>query len=133
MSWTHKKIEEAHDYWCQWIRQRLERVVHHVPTPSIIITNDAYKWAGVYLHKSHTCKYSLPYAIVAGDKYDETIAHEVCHAFQFKLQPNSIKHGDLFFFLFHNVCEMSRNQFHEYDVKKAKKVAALLKLREAMV
>lgn len=74
----------------------------------------------------------MPYAILEKDKYDETIAHEVCHAFQFRLDRSSHKHGELFRFLFNTVCGFKRDRYHDYNVYKAKEIARILKLQEKL-
>ena len=130
------QIYSRHLYWHQYLQSFASQWNIVVPVPEASYDPRWHKWAGIYYPRSHRIRYVLPYVItetLAG--YDETIAHEMCHAFQDRIIPmpelasGSVikcmcteKHGEFFHFLLKNVCGFARGKHHRYDIRKAKKV-----------
>jgi hypothetical protein len=95
------------------------------------------RWAG--RANGHWCKYSVPHALVAREKYDSTIAHEVCHSFAHRLVGFNAKHGALWHYLFQTVCGFTNEPMY-WDkgsveikhVKLAKKLREIDKIKEQL-
>jgi len=52
-------------------------------------------------------------------RYDETIAHEVCHAYQRALYPKSTWHGEFFLYLLQEVCGFTDAKTTHSDYRPA--------------
>jgi hypothetical protein len=133
MTMNPKWIRERHEHWCNVLAAFADEHGHATTRPKCEVVLNAAKWAGRYRTKNNTCYYSLPYAMVEGAHYDETIAHECCHSYQrfFAVDHNGKTkwHGDFFLFLLRYVCGFKKAGFyHTTSVAKVKKVAKLLKL-----
>jgi hypothetical protein len=124
-------LQERHDFWCahmeSYARRTLAATAYIPPRPYLSYTFIMKKRAlGTYNSMSHTCHYCLAYLVAVGrERYDETIAHEVVHAYQRCLNPG-VKprwHGELFYFLLRQVCG-KRDATHRFSLTKAEKKKA---------
>lgn len=129
-------VKERHEYWWDYL---LERV--WVPetfgrdAPKIEFSTKLGRVAG----KAGTsrCEYNLNYALQEGDKYDETICHEICHVFAKRLLPHS-SHDSLWYYLYNVVCDSNRSQYNSYSsivrkddrTEEMKAVKELLRLQK---
>lgn len=127
-------INQRHEYWCTvvelFIRDNFPEV--KLTRPSVLISDIAKKvnCAGYYHQQKHKCQYFIAYRLVVKDKYDETIAHEVCHAYQNVLCPGSKWHGEMWNFLLKKVCGFYKSQNgHSHPVKLVKKMNEYIALR----
>lgn len=95
--------------------------------PTIALETRASKVAGRYFPMKNCCAYNIPYALLVGDDYDITIAHEVAHAYQDVIAAGkTAHHGEMFFFVLNVVMGVDAGKFHNYSSKTAKKIAKLL-------
>lgn len=124
------RLQERHLYWHSHLSLFASQFgLNDVIVPICTCDPRWHKWAGVYYQKAEKIKYSLPYLLTEGpDRYDETIAHEMCHHFQTKLYGmKTEKHGEMFHFLLRNVCGFIKSsRYHHYDIRKAKQVEELV-------
>lgn len=127
-------VTERHNYWYGYLRNWcLHAGINPPLSPRCETVIDGYKKAGWYSQgpgSLRSCTYDLAYVIVAGERYDETIAHEMCHAFQRTVANGKThKHGEIFFFLLNVVCKIPRGKFHNYDCNKAKAIAKIMNMQ----
>src|SRR6187399_464816 len=128
-----KQIRDRHIYWCERVRKwLLSQNIQTCAMPACDLSWLGGRAAGKYFTSNHTCRYYLPYAMVLGiDSYDETIAHEVVHAYQRCLLPSPFKmkyHGESFFIMMKLACGyLKHSHFHQYPVKQVRAVAKALK------
>lgn len=119
-------IEERHGYWSERLREWTARVglVNPGGMPELAAIHvKARAAAGWYYPAKHDVHYVLPYAM-SQPSYDQTIAHEVCHAYQRAFLEKSESHGEVFEILFRLGCGISTHQrecskFHAYSVQQA--------------
>lgn len=106
-----KWIRERHFYWCLRIEE-YGRTAHGEPfqcvlnaiRPTLELDGNVRAWAGEFHRRERVCKYAVLYAFKIGDEFDETIAHEVCHAYQRSFLKDCKSHGELFYYLLRVVC-----------------------------
>jgi hypothetical protein len=120
---------QRHTYWYRRIRDWCHDAgVTGLPDePGIEFRLEAFNWCGRYSRRFKRCIYPLPYVIMLGESYDDTIAHEMVHHFQWAVMPKSAKHGETFHMLMKYACGFDGKQtYHAYDVKKAKQISSML-------
>jgi len=129
-------IEFRHWHWCavleKFTREHAPKVKTRRPDCSIVCRRS--RASGRY-RPFDGCRYYLQYAMIEGDEYDETIAHEVAHHYQdyFKvLDDGSLRHcephGELFFFLLRYVCGFpAARRFHTVTRKRANTICEMLR------
>jgi hypothetical protein len=132
-SMTYDKVCERHAFWCGELEQFAQILHTDTKRPSLVIDAGKGGRAGYYSAKHHRCHYAASYIVQVGEKYDEVIAHECCHAYQKALMPHSKWHGEFFFFLLQVVCGFKHaKRCHNYNVKQAKAAQKLLKMAEKL-
>ncbi len=103
--------EDRHNFWCEHMEKYIDALPGHAPyhyaRPVPEFKNTAARWAGQYQTKRNRCKYALPYIFMLKNEYDETIAHEVCHAYQKIVYPDSAWHGEMFHYMLRVICGFS--------------------------
>lgn len=104
-----KQTVDRRDFWYEFLRGKVEGLGLTTPTkPPIAIVNYPLRsrfFAGKYYH-SHRIELNLAtFFIDLGKHVDSTVAHEMCHAFQFHLEKDSPSHGELFTLLA-KVCQI---------------------------
>ena len=127
-------IRERHEYWWNFLLEKI-----YVPAaydrsmPRIKLTTRKSSTAG----RACTlwCEYNLTYALQEGDKYDETICHEVCHTFANRLYRNE-GHGTFWRYAFNVICDSGRGQYHHYqrpvETPELVAIKELLKLQKKL-
>jgi hypothetical protein len=102
--------------------------VHWVPPSCRILTKGGNR-SGVYQGGSiNRCTYFLPYLLIEGAKYEETVAHEVCHSLTRRVMPQAKSHGDLFFYFLRVVCGYKNAiRCHHSDPRRARRIGRQLK------
>lgn len=96
--------------------------------PRIEIVDSVYTHCGQYSPIQNLCIYSNPFCIYAGEDYAETVAHEVCHAFQLVIKPACSAHGKTFLWLLRDVCGFpNAGAYHSYPVAEVERLAQALK------
>lgn len=127
---------ELHRKYCRKLASFARNWGHgslDIGQPDIEFKVSGTKVGGKYSSAKHCCIYMLDYMAVVDDEYEETIAHEVCHAYQQMILPSSKWHGDFFLFLLRNVCGFKEAGIrHTHPVGKIKVVAEYLKLQQKM-
>jgi hypothetical protein len=119
-------IEDRHIVWSERIKAWVQKIFEtDWPIPTIgAVHAKARSAAGWYVGgEVHTCSYVLPYAMSQKD-YDQTIAHEVCHAFQCAVLETAVGHDEIFEMLFRKAAGISKSErqcaaFNAYDVQQA--------------
>lgn len=120
-------IKTRHQFWSSRIQDwaQLAAPTGHFPWPSCKFWLQPARWAGKYLIVRRTCVYHVAYAMMYD--YDDTIAHEVVHHYQYLLDPKSEHHGSLFRVMMKHAAGFDGPQtFHSYDVATVKKVSRLI-------
>lgn len=107
-------IAQRHSHWWRYLidSQRFLPNEFNRSTPVIRYVAKPARAAG-WATASY-CEYNIAYWLQEGDKYDETICHEVCHSFTMRLLPRTANHGDLWRYLYNAVCGFKRNRYHNY-------------------
>lgn len=88
-----RRVCELHEVYCDrvsaWVRRATNLVADYSHPRVCITARPQMRWAGLYSPSDHTCHYVLPLAMLnlgrapgAQHDYEETIAHEVVHAYQ---------------------------------------------------
>jgi len=127
--WAAKR----HRHWCHRLQTIGEVLEMEFTPPKCEFSTRTSKSAGVYFPKERKCRYYLAYIILAGKKYDETIAHEIAHSFVYQTKIRAACHGDLFRFVVHRMCGFGNHKCtHDLSTHKAKKLSKLLRLMEKM-
>lgn len=128
-------LEDRHSFWHWHLDQWAKEFNIEVQCPSYEYELNATNRAGSYHRKRHHIVYVLPYIVTEGmDAYDKTVAHEMVHAFQYRVMPNCATHGDFFLHVLRNVCKYPGAQAtHCYNVSKARKVSKYLKLADKIL
>lgn len=127
-------VIERHSHWCEVIEDELGHLFEW-QSPLVIFTDRPHRAAAHYHLRTRTarnaCEYNTIYAVLVGEAYDETIAHEVCHAAAKQMSPSSSWHGELFLWLMRGVCGFAGHTGrHDYPVDVQKKLAQLKRLKE---
>lgn len=124
-----RQIRMRHDYWCfrvdAWLLK--QGLTPRLP-PSCEMSWLGGRACGKYYSRQHKCKYYLPYAMMLGiDEYDDTIAHEVVHAYQRCLMPRCKFHGESFYILMRLACGYDlKTHTHSYSVRTARHIEKML-------
>lgn len=130
-----RMIGELHGKYCE----RLEEWIRHATgelraftAPKALVTTRPQQWAGLYERRTHTCHYTLPYAMLhLGDQpgtlidFEHTIAHEVVHAYQgaFARRP-MVDHGAGFYSLMRHAARYPINAHtHTYSLTACRRVS----------
>lgn len=129
------RIQKWHELHCD----RLEAAAAALgapaaPRPKCVVVDGLLRRSrrsGEYSPREKACYYSLAFALAAGPRYEETVAHEVVHHYQEWILPGSAWHGELFSALA-KATGLKVTRCHDYDVRKARLVAQLLKTRRAL-
>ncbi len=129
-------VLERHDHWWRYL---LDRVGGCLLGSRDKPTVDFYSRAGSTAGRGskNRCRYNLAFvATISRKEFDWVVCHECCHAFAKRLMPDSSSHGELWLWLYRDVCESQRNKYHNYDVGVASKAAPglrkLLRLAKKM-
>ena len=120
---------ERHMHWCEVLEQFLLRQGLQPPKkPAAELRCMRAKAAGKYFRRAHACVYYAGFLCAAGLKYDITIAHECCHAYQRYLGVKRMAwHGEMFYFLLRVVCGFrDADRFHDINPALANNVADAL-------
>lgn len=131
---TEEYVRARHDHWCRHLDgfcRSLGVGTGEWPTavfPRIVRGRRLRRWGGWYYQS--VCYYPIGMAVVGGDAYDATVAHEVCHHYQRKVMPQSASHGETWQMLYRVVCGFKESRAHRYDVSKAARVAELIAAQE---
>jgi hypothetical protein len=128
-----QKVYEYHCMYSQRVSDWMYRAgVKDVPRPPICkITITAPKWAGIYMPKVRECHYPIVYVMMHSEResFEETIAHEVVHAYQNAFSGFGGGHGPDFFALMRHAAQYpATSAKHTYDLGEAKRLSE--KLRE---
>lgn len=125
---ARRLIEENHHYFYDVLRQAAKIYGKKFPgVPEIQISDAVYNACGQYNPATNVCKYSLPYAVYAGESYREIVAHEVTHAFTGYFENSSPMHGKTFLYLLRDVCGFkSADAFHRYSPRIVREVSETL-------
>jgi predicted SprT family Zn-dependent metalloprotease len=89
----YETIAEIHNTHRQYYSELNAHIRFDQPTYTI--TPCSNRFAGRYFHKLHVCQYSLPYALVEGDRYRAIVAHEMAHAWVSSINRNAASHGEM--------------------------------------
>lgn len=126
-------VNERHAYWHarvkDWCRARTFALAAATPCPRVEIPLEVTRkiaWANV---RDNSCHYPLPYVAYFGDAFDETIGHEVCHCFQYRVMPGCESHGDIWRMLMIQACGLKPERCgHVPDKKVVQQIGSLLVL-----
>jgi hypothetical protein len=102
------------------------------PTPAFYVSLKERQSpaAGYYRSKEHGCYYPIEFVLVAGERFEGTVAHECVHAYQDKLYKGCRAHGEFFLYLLQEICGFrDRGVGHDYSLSAAKQKRDWLKLR----
>jgi hypothetical protein len=124
-------IHEQHQKYYELLRERLLAFGNNVAIelPSIAIVDSAFRTCGQYRRTENLCTYSLPYCVFDGTGYYTTIAHEVCHAFQYTINSVAAAHGNEFKWLIRECGLPNPEQeiYHSYPIGIVLQVSEELK------
>lgn len=125
---ARKLIEENHQYYFEILRNAAKSYGKRFPKlPEIEISDAVYNACGQYNPATNVCKYSLPYAVYAGEHYKEIVAHEVSHAFTDYFENSPPAHGKTFLFLLRDICGFkTATAFHSYPPRIVREVSETL-------
>ena len=121
-------VKERHAYWWNfllervWVPEDFNREI-----PEVRLTTRLSRTAG--RANCVWAEYNLNFVLQEGDKYDETICHEVCHCFANRLV-RWTKHGSLWAYIYNEVCAATRGRYHSYS--KPVKTEAVEAIKEMM-
>ena len=123
-TYVHERVEHWSSHLSDWCSTAVgvEATAPNLSMPSVV----RGRWAGRYSSGSHRVVLPVPWAMIAGDAYDETIAHEVCHAYQRAVYAHGKWHGEIFHFLLHIVCRKPHTRYHRLPVTQAKALSKVL-------
>ena len=119
-----KWLVERHEYWWNFL---LENVTvtsdFRREIPKLRISTRKSRVAGRGCSKY--CEYNLNFIVQEQGHYDETVCHEICHAFAMRLMPNT-EHGSFWYYLYNVVCKINRDRYHDYKIPIEKAEVAVL-------
>ena len=127
-----KLVEERHKYWWNYLLERVwvPEIFDRTP-PRIQYSTRLSKSAGT----AHTyyCTYNLNYVLQEQGNYDETICHEVCHAFARRIFVR-VGHDTLWRYLYNVVCKSHRGQYHDYKliIRKTQRTESMKAVKELL-
>jgi len=126
--WAVKRFH----YWCDRLEEFSEPfVVKKIQRPKLVFSLKGGRVAGTYVSASHAVVLRLPYLAMLKQRYDEVIAHEVCHAYQIQMMYGCKWHGDFFLFLLRRVCGFQDAIIrHRYRTKPTKILSKVLTLHK---
>ena len=106
-------IRERHEYWWNFLIEKVYvPAMYDRSIPGIKLSTRSSRVAGQA--NRLWCEYNLGYALQEGDKFDETICHEVCHTFTMRLYRNE-GHGNFWRYVYQVVCDSGRGRYHSYQ------------------
>jgi len=80
-----------------WVRKATNYVGDYSPPKIVVTARPQMNWTGLYSPTDHTCHYVLPMAMLNLGRpmqdYEETVAHEVVHAYQRLFVGQDIRSG----------------------------------------
>jgi len=135
-----KQVEQWHNKWCDWLDDFI--INAHDATlefkkPTLEFSSRGGNVAGKYFPTRNVCRYYLPYPLMLGDRYEETVMHEVCHSAAHQIFPAAQWHGDFFHYLTRVVCGYPNHKTcHNHNVRIVKqyiKQAKLLLLQHQLL
>lgn len=124
-------LTDRHHFWYDHLAKWYERsgLKTPPPIPELVLNTRPIRRAGRFSVKAHRCEYTLIYCVVHGEKNDETVAHEMCHAFQQYAMPGCEWHGEFFFFLLRVVCGFkTATKYHDMKPKELQLIGKLVHL-----
>lgn len=105
--------------------------LNSVILPSVEFTPRGGRIAGRFMLNKHVCIYSIPYILLLGEKYEDIVAHECCHAFQREVKQwqKFSWHGEFFHFLLQDVCKRrTAKAKHSYNAKATRIIQKMVAL-----
>jgi len=128
-------IKERHEYWWNFLIEKCSvPTTFDKRTPAIKLSTRNSKTAGRAC--TAWCEYNLTYALQEGDKYDETVCHEVCHAFTNRIFHRREAHYSLWEYVYKVICDSGRDQYHSYqrpvETPELEAIKKLLKLQKKL-
>lgn len=123
-------IRTEHERYYLTLRDFCKRmsVPCRLELPRVEIVDSVYVHCGQYSPNENLCSYSIPFCVYAGERYAETVAHEVCHAFQPIVKPACSAHGKTFLWLLRDICKFPQaDAFHYWPVAEVERLAQQLK------
>jgi hypothetical protein len=127
-----EKIESWHELYTELANMAFKPFFEDgVLRLDYIITTKGNKWSGrcVYDLGGFYCVYSLPYACIEGDKYHETVAHEVAHAVVRKLDTRAKSHGELWAWVMKRAFGVPSERCHHNNTLQAGQIGLLLTMQ----
>ena len=127
-------IRERHEYWWNFLLEKVYvPAMYDREAPGIKLSTRSSRSAGRANHS--WCEYNLNYALQEGDKFDETICHEVCHTFTLRFYRNE-GHGNFWRYVYQVICDSGRGQYHHYqqpiETPELEAIKELLKLQKKL-
>ena len=119
-------VLKRHDYWWAFLMQRFRWALEDVTAPKVEFYSRVGGKAGSGNKK--VCRFNLAYvATVPREEFDWTVCHECCHSLALRLMPDGALHGELWTWLYRDVCESKRGRHHAYSVGVASKAAPAIR------
>jgi len=131
-----ERTVQWHVKWTTHVHEWAEKQAHPLPLriPSMCFSLKGGRAAGWYKQGYHQCFYSLGYICTCNEAYEEVVAHEVCHAYQWQILPKCKWHGEFFKFLLNNVCGFHKAKTgHNFRVKPTKQLESIFLLNEQAI
>lgn len=125
-----KRIVDMYVHWYGTLCDRTQGFGEPPTCPKLEVLYSACRAAGRYYPGAHKVQIMLPYAILFPHSTEETVVHELAHAFCKKLMPTSRWHGDFFLFMMRNIAGFKdADAKHRMSAKKAIALGELLVLQ----
>lgn len=98
-------------YW-DLLSRFCREYTHYAPpiVPSYQIVDSVFRHCGQFDPNANVCQYSIAYCVYEGEAYNETVAHELCHAMHCKVYKSKPAHGKDFLFLIRDICKFPKAQ-----------------------
>ena len=109
-------LKERHRYWWDFLLEKHPDLDPELSTcvPEAKLKIRTSNVAG--RANNYRCSYNLNYLYTnSRESFDETICHEVCHAFQRRVYKDYNPHGPVWKKLFNGMCNQSRGKYHSYN------------------
>lgn len=132
-------IVKTCDWHVKWTTFVHEWARRHEPDkalkiPSMRFSLEGGRTAGYFRRHERVCVYSLPYVCSITDAYEEVVAHEVCHAYQWQVYPGCKAHGEFFRFMLNVVCGFKKAKHtHSFRTKPTKQLQAVFVLHQSQI
>src|SRR5690606_20006206 len=127
---TIRRLVTWHDAYCDKCDALIRFLGDKEPRqPTIGVSLQGAGWAGRFYRRDNKCVYSLAYAVLVGDEYEDVVAHEVAHSYAYQIDEGCDSHGELFRFVLGRVCKQDMSRCHYYSVTKAKMIGELLRMQ----